>query len=68
MASSRLASVIGSVTMRAFSRRTGTVIVTFSVSTHLRSRAVPVWRVRRVDVELLLGAGHRVVGLGPLVS
>src|SRR4051794_6336603 len=44
IASSRLASVTGSRSMRTSSRWTGTVLVTFSVTTYLRRRALPVSR------------------------
>src|SRR4051812_29425399 len=59
---SRLESVIGSRSTRTFSRVTGTVLVTFSVTTCLRSRTRPASRLR-ADSDLLLRTRHRVVGL-----
>ncbi len=62
MALPTFASVIGSRSRRTSSRVTGTVSVTFSVTTNLRRRARPTSCERGADVHALLGAGHGVVG------
>ena len=60
-AAPRLASVIGSRSSRTSSRWTGTVWVTFSVTTYFRSRARPASRPLGANVEPLLGHGHGIV-------
>jgi hypothetical protein len=68
IAASRLASVIGSRSMRTSSRCTGTVVVTFSVTMYLRSRALP---DSRLVVPTESSSSERVIASsvsGPLTS
>lgn len=62
MAASMLASVIGSRSIRTRSWRTGAVVMTFCVTTRLRSRARPGLHPLSADPRPLLRAGHRTVG------
>jgi hypothetical protein len=52
---------MGSRSTRTSSRWSGTVCVSCSVVTYLRSRARPVSPARGADAQLLLRARHRVV-------